>query len=68
MRIKADNTAERVEVNAGASDGELSADGALTAGDNVVVRGAERLAPVRKCASPNAPRSPPRLRLSAHAG
>lgn len=44
MRIKSDNTAERVEVKAGASDGELTAvSGALTAGDNVVVRGAERL-------------------------
>ncbi|MGH8173563.1 MAG: efflux RND transporter periplasmic adaptor subunit [Rhodanobacteraceae bacterium] len=44
MRIKADNTAERVDVKAGASDGELTAvSGALSAGDKVVVRGAERL-------------------------
>jgi len=44
MRIKADNTAERVDVKAGASDGELTAvSGELTAGDKVVVRGAERL-------------------------
>ena len=44
MRIKADNTAERVDVKAGASDGELTAvTGALAAGDKVVVRGAERL-------------------------
>jgi RND family efflux transporter MFP subunit len=44
MRIKADNTAERVEVKAGASDGELTAvTGELSAGDTVVVRGAERL-------------------------
>ena len=49
MRIKADNTAERVEVKAGASDGELTAvTGALTAGDNVVVRGAERLSAGQK--------------------
>jgi RND family efflux transporter MFP subunit len=45
MRIKADNTAERVEVKSGASDGELTAvSGELSAGDLVVVRGAERLA------------------------
>jgi RND family efflux transporter MFP subunit len=45
MRIKADNTAERVEVKSGASDGELTAvTGELSAGDLVVVRGAERLA------------------------
>ncbi|HEX5123823.1 MAG TPA: efflux RND transporter periplasmic adaptor subunit [Rhodanobacteraceae bacterium] len=44
MRIKADSTAERVEVKAGASDGELTAvTGELSAGDTVVVRGAERL-------------------------
>ena len=44
MRIKADSTAERVEVKAGASDGELTAvSGELNAGDKVVVRGAERL-------------------------
>ena len=49
MRIKADNTAERVEVKAGASDGELTAvTGAITAGDNVVVRGAERLSAGQK--------------------
>jgi RND family efflux transporter MFP subunit len=44
MRIKPDNTAERVEVKSGASDGELTAvSGGLSAGDRVVVRGAERL-------------------------
>jgi RND family efflux transporter MFP subunit len=44
MRIKAENTAERIEVTAGASDGELTAvTGELSAGDTVVVRGAERL-------------------------
>ena len=44
MRIKADSTAERVDVKAGASDGELTAvTGELAAGDTVVVRGAERL-------------------------
>ncbi|HVT33094.1 MAG TPA: efflux RND transporter periplasmic adaptor subunit [Rhodanobacteraceae bacterium] len=44
MRIKSDGTAERVEVRSGASDGELTAvTGALSAGDVVVVRGAERL-------------------------
>jgi RND family efflux transporter MFP subunit len=49
MRIKADNTAERVEVKAGASDGELTAvSGSLAAGDNVVVRGAERLSAGQK--------------------
>jgi RND family efflux transporter MFP subunit len=49
MRIKADNTAERVEVKAGASDGELTAvTGSLAAGDNVVVRGAERLSAGQK--------------------
>jgi len=49
MRIKADNTAERVEVKTGASDGELTAvTGSLTAGDNVVVRGAERLSAGQK--------------------
>jgi RND family efflux transporter MFP subunit len=49
MRIKADNTAERVEVKPGASDGELTAvSGALAAGDSVVVRGAERLSAGQK--------------------
>ena len=49
MRIKADNTAERVEVKSGASDGELTAvSGGLSAGDIVVVRGAERLSAGQK--------------------
>jgi len=49
MRIKADSTAERVEVKSGASDGELTAvTGGLSAGDIVVVRGAERLAAGQK--------------------
>jgi RND family efflux transporter MFP subunit len=49
MRIKADNTAERVEVKTGASDGELTAiTGEITAGDVVVVRGAERLSAGQK--------------------
>ena len=49
MRIKADNTAERIEVKAGASDGELTAiTGGITAGDVVVVRGAERLSAGQK--------------------
>ena len=49
MRIKPDSTAERVEVKAGASDGELTAvSGGLAAGDIVVVRGAERLAAGQK--------------------
>ena len=44
MRIKADGTAERVDVKPGASDGELTAiEGSIVAGDTVVVRGAERL-------------------------
>lgn len=44
MRIKADGTAERVDVKTGASDGELTAiEGPIGAGDVVVVRGAERL-------------------------
>jgi RND family efflux transporter MFP subunit len=44
MRIKADGTAERVDVKPGASDGELTAiTGPIAAGDRVVVRGAERL-------------------------
>jgi RND family efflux transporter MFP subunit len=68
MRIKADNTAERVEVKAGASDGELTAvTGTLAAGDNVVVRGAERLSAGQKvriseraavaAAAPSSPRA-----------
>lgn len=49
MRIKADDTAERVDVKPGASDGELTAvAGPLSAGDRVVVRGAERLSPGQK--------------------
>jgi RND family efflux transporter MFP subunit len=49
MRIKADGTAERIEVKAGASDGELTAiSGGIAAGDIVVVRGAERLSAGQK--------------------
>ncbi|HEU4665114.1 MAG TPA: efflux RND transporter periplasmic adaptor subunit [Dokdonella sp.] len=49
MRIGADGTSEKVAVRAGASDGELTeVDGALAAGDLVVVRGAERLGEGRK--------------------
>jgi RND family efflux transporter MFP subunit len=46
MRVKADNTAEQVEVRAGAArDTLVEVTGALSAGDTVVVRGAERLTP-----------------------
>ncbi|WP_257388068.1 efflux RND transporter periplasmic adaptor subunit, partial [Tahibacter caeni] len=46
MRVKADNTAERVEVRAGAArDTLVEVTGELSPGDRVVVRGAERLSP-----------------------
>ncbi|HSX61039.1 MAG TPA: efflux RND transporter periplasmic adaptor subunit [Tahibacter sp.] len=46
MRVKADNTAERVEVRAGAArDAFVEVTGELSPGDKVVVRGAERLNP-----------------------
>jgi RND family efflux transporter MFP subunit len=46
MRVKADNTAERVAVNIGPGRANLvQIDGSLQAGDRVVVRGAERLEP-----------------------
>src|SRR5688572_5810618 len=44
MRVKADNTAERVAVNIGPGyANNVQIDGLLQAGDRVVVRGAERL-------------------------
>ena len=44
MRVKPDNTAERVEVKPGAArDTMVEVTGSLSAGDRVVVRGAERL-------------------------
>lgn len=46
MRVKADNTAERVAVNIGPGHAnQVQIDGTLQAGDRVVVRGAERLEP-----------------------
>lgn len=46
MRVKADNTAERIEVRAGAArDTLVEVTGELSPGDKVVVRGAERLSP-----------------------
>lgn len=46
MRVKADNTAEQVEVRAGAArDTLVEVTGQLSPGDKVVVRGAERLQP-----------------------
>lgn len=46
IRVKADNTAERVDVKPGAArDTLVEVTGALAAGDRVVVRGAERLNP-----------------------
>jgi RND family efflux transporter MFP subunit len=46
MRVKADNTAERVAVNIGQGyANNVQIDGLLRAGDRVVVRGAERLEP-----------------------
>jgi RND family efflux transporter MFP subunit len=44
MRVKADNTAEEVEVSPGAArDARIEVRGNLHAGDRVVIRGAERL-------------------------
>jgi RND family efflux transporter MFP subunit len=46
MRVKSDNTAERVAVNIGPGyENNVQIDGLLQAGDRVVVRGAERLVP-----------------------
>ena len=46
MRVKADNTAERVAVNIGPGyANHVQIDGLLQAGDRVVVRGGERLEP-----------------------
>jgi RND family efflux transporter MFP subunit len=46
MRVKADNTAERVAVNIGPGHANnVQIDGTLQAGDRVVVRGGERLEP-----------------------
>lgn len=46
MRVKSDNTAERVAVNLGPGFADnVQIDGLLRAGDRVVVRGAERLEP-----------------------
>jgi RND family efflux transporter MFP subunit len=46
MRVKADNTAERVAVNIGPGQANnVQIDGLLQAGDRVVVRGGERLEP-----------------------
>jgi RND family efflux transporter MFP subunit len=46
MRVKADNTAERVAVNIGPGRANhVQIDGRLQAGDRVVVRGGERLEP-----------------------
>ena len=46
MRVKQDNTAERVAVNIGpGSASQVQIEGVLQAGDRVVVRGAERLEP-----------------------
>ncbi|MCB1569701.1 MAG: efflux RND transporter periplasmic adaptor subunit, partial [Xanthomonadales bacterium] len=49
VRISGDGSSERVSVRVGASDGEFTAvEGALNPGDQVVVRGAERLAAGQK--------------------
>jgi RND family efflux transporter MFP subunit len=46
MRVRADNTAERVAVNIGPGyDNHVQIDGTVRAGDRVVIRGAERLEP-----------------------
>ena len=46
MRVKSDNTAERVAVNIGPGRANhVQIDGTLQAGDRIVVRGAERLEP-----------------------
>jgi hypothetical protein len=53
LPITAENTPERIDVKAGASDGELTAvTGELSAGDTVVVRGAERLSVGQKVRIP----------------
>ena len=44
MRVKPDNTAEKVAVTSVATDGDMvTIRGSVTAGDLVVVRGVERL-------------------------
>jgi len=49
VRLTADGGSERIEVRIGAADaGLVAVEGALQAGDRVVVRGAERLAPGQK--------------------
>jgi RND family efflux transporter MFP subunit len=46
MRVRADNTAERVAVNIGPGHANnVQIDGTLSAGDRVIVRGGERLEP-----------------------
>jgi RND family efflux transporter MFP subunit len=46
MRVRADNTAERVAVNIGpARENQVQIDGTLRAGDRVIIRGGERLEP-----------------------
>jgi RND family efflux transporter MFP subunit len=46
MRVKPDNTAERVAVNLGPGrENHVQIDGNLSAGDRVIIRGAERLEP-----------------------
>ncbi len=46
MRVRADNTAERVAVNLGPGrNNQVQIDGTLRAGDRVIVRGGERLEP-----------------------
>lgn len=46
MRVKPDNTAERVAVNLGPGrENHVQIDGSLRAGDRVIIRGAERLEP-----------------------
>lgn len=49
VRISDDGSSERIDVRIGASDGEFTAvEGSLSSGDQVVVRGAERLAAGQK--------------------
>ena len=46
MRVRPDNTAERVAVNLGPGrENHVQIDGSLQAGDRVIIRGAERLEP-----------------------
>jgi RND family efflux transporter MFP subunit len=46
MRVRPDNTAERVAVNLGPGrENHVQIDGSLRAGDRVIIRGAERLEP-----------------------